>query len=179
MSAADRILNMIVRGVVRAWQATERGFNTLTVSLMADEPPDVHHFQPYGLASVPPSGADAMVFQPSGNADHLIAIVAGRGPDLASKETAVWNGFGWAVKLLEEDVRIDKDDGTPILQLTETRVDIGGLAGKAVVRTGDTVSLDPGWFGQVTAAVNGLAPASITATPSATVVASSVKVFAK
>ena len=179
MSAADRILNMVVRGVVRAWTAAERGFNTLTVSLMADEPSGVHHLQPYGFAAVPPAGTDALVFQPSGDANHLIAIAAGRGPSLEEKESAVWNGFGWAVKLLEDAVQIDKDDGTPVLKMTETRVDLGGTAGAAVVRDGDQVVFDSAtltWLNAVAVAAGYLTPL---ASGTGTAFATSDKVFAE
>lgn len=124
-AAGSRIMNMVVRGVVRSWTRMERGFNQLMVSLLADDPPQVHHLMPYGFASTPPEGADALVFQPSGNADHLVAIVAGRGPDLDAGETAVWNAFGWAVKLLESEIRVDKDGGEPRIKITSSLIHLG------------------------------------------------------
>lgn len=99
---------MVTRGVLRAVTQTARGFRTLSVELLADEPGDVQHFETHGLHSVPQGGADVLALQVAGSADHIVALVAGdyRGPTVAAGESVLYNDHDWSVRLLTTGVSV-------------------------------------------------------------------------
>lgn len=183
MSAIDRVMNMITRGVVRTFAATTRGFNTVMVSLLADDPPEAHHFTIHGFASVPQAGADALVFQPSGNADHLVALVAGRGPTLNAGESAMYNDHDWVLRLREQGLYLSHGS-LQRLFISETQTTIGpdGVGPIAVARDDDPVLLNGAlitWLNSVASAamapVTPLAPGAL----AGAIAATSTKVFAE
>lgn len=138
----SRILNMIVRGVVRASRATNGFFRELTMTLPADDPSDVQHFQVHGLESRPSAGSEAIVFAMSGNADHLVALIAGSSSlDLAVGETALKNEHGWSIQMKQDRVDVVRE-GVSRMKVTETEIVLGGNpAAPLVARVGDAVQI--------------------------------------
>lgn len=176
---------MIMRGITKAWQTTTRGFRLLRVELVADEPTTVHHFTIHGFSSYPAPNNPTLVFQPSGNADHLVALVGGYDPSGGAEgESVMWNEHGWAIWLKTERFYVKGPFGQRV-NISNTTITLGSDADHpAVVRDGDATSMSDfhSWALEVTAACNAAVPASITVpTPSGsgTVTASSTKVFAE
>lgn len=116
---------------------------------------DAEHWQPYGLATSPPAGTDALVASVAGSADNPAAVCvsdrAERPTDLAPNDVALWSRHG-------HDVR-----------LSTNGIDLGA-GGAAIGRVGDAVQVDLGapanaawlgWFQAVAAATVPLPPALI------------------
>ena len=177
----SRILNMITRGILRATSAVTGGkFRSATVSMSADSPDFVDHFQLHGLESRPRAGADALVFAASGNAEHLVALIAGTSElTLTAEEAAVYNDFGWSAELRETKFEVIRQ-GASRLKVQQSSIDIGTSPTKAAARVDDAVALAFGptsWAGKVTAAINALAPGTIASeTPTGTITSGSTKV---
>lgn len=140
----SRLLNMITRGIVRSSHSTTGFFRRLVLSLAADTPDDVDHFQVHGLDARPAANAHTLTFAVSGNAEHLVALVAGSsGLSLAEGETAIYNDHGWSIQLQEEGVKVVLNGVTRLL-ITEENIYLGnpndlGLA--TIARQGDPVTI--------------------------------------
>jgi len=134
---------MVTRGVLRSATETGGRFRSLVVSLFADSPDDVDEFQPWGLATSPPVGSDALVLASSGNAEHLVALIAGAsGLGLAAGESALYNAHGWSVQLKEDSIDFVLN-GIVRARIDATTIYLGEPTGflTAVARVGDlTVS---------------------------------------
>ena len=121
----SRLLNMVTRGVLRSSAATGGFFRSLTVSAAADTPDDVDHFEVHGLASRPSAGAQALLFAAGGNAEHLVALIAGSsGLSLAEGETAVYNEHGWSMQLKEDSIDF-VFDGEVKMRIEENTITLG------------------------------------------------------
>lgn len=71
---ADRILAMLVRGVIKRVTDSAKA-QALQVALLEGEVADpVERFQGYGFTSVPLPGAEVLVINLGGNPDHPIAV---------------------------------------------------------------------------------------------------------
>ena len=118
-------MNMLTRGVLRAVTQTTRGFRTLSAELLDDEPDTIQHFEVHGLHSTPQNGAPVLAMQMSGNADHLVALVAGdyRGPAISAGESVVYNDHDWSLRMLETGVSVS--DGA-VAQLVVTSLGSAG-----------------------------------------------------
>jgi phage gp45-like len=131
-------MNMLTRGVLRAVTQTTRGFRTLSAELLDDEPDTIQHFEVHGLHSTPQNGAPVLAMQMSGNADHLVALVAGdyRGPAISAGESVVYNDHDWSLRMLETGVSVS--DGATARLVVTTVAAPGGMLG--VARALDAVS---------------------------------------
>lgn len=111
-------MNMLTRGVLRAVTQTTRGFRTLSAELLDDEPDTIQHFEVHGLHSVPQDGAPVLAMQMSGNADHLVALVAGdyRGPTVAAGESVLYNDHDWSLRMLATGMSVS-EGSTPMFSV--------------------------------------------------------------
>lgn len=135
----SRLLNMVTRGVLRSSRATTGFFRQITTSLAADTPDDVDHFQVHGLSSRPAADAPVLALACSGNPEHLVGLVAGKGPDVDG--TVLYDDRGWSVQALESEFNVTKD-GTKHLKVTSTEVVLGtNPAAAFVARVGDAVQI--------------------------------------
>ena len=148
---------MITRGVLLSVTQTARGFRKLAASLLADEPEDIQHLETHGLHSTPTANAAVVAFQVSGNADHLIGIVAGdyRGPAIQLGDTVVYNDHGWSLRLMEHETSLS--DGNTQRLVVTTLGSAGALVGVARKLDAVTISEDFGaWVSSVRAALTTL-----------------------
>lgn len=138
----SRILNMIGRGVLRSSRATGGFYRELAMQLQADDPEDVQHFQIHGLESRPQEGAQGIVLAMSGNADHLVALIAGASTlNLAAGESALKNDHGWSIQMKETSIDFVKD-GIVKLRVTNTNIYLGDPNSPAllpIARLGDPI----------------------------------------
>lgn len=178
----SRIMNMVTRGKLRSTRAMAGGrFRLATVSMVADSPDFVDHFQVHGLESRPPADADVLVLAASGNAEHLVSLIAGTSQlTLTDGETALYNDFGWSAQLKETQFEIVKS-GTSRAKVTQTAIDLGTSPSLYAARVSDPIALDVGlesWATQVAAAISTLSSGAITITgaPTGTITGGSTKV---
>lgn len=134
---AGRIANMIVRGVVRAVNATGRG-QILQVALLAGEAKDrVEHMEPYGYTSHPKLGAEAVALFLDGDRSHGVVIMASdrryRLKALAAGEVAIYDDQGQKVHLTRAGIVVD-GGGLPINVVNTPSVTIDS---PLVTMTGD------------------------------------------
>lgn len=175
-------MNMVTRGKLRSTRSMAGGrFRLATVSMVADSPDFVDHFQVHGLESRPRANADVLVFAASGNAEHLVSLIAGTSQlVLADGEAALYNDFGWSAQLKETQFEIVKS-GTSRVKVTQTAIDLGTSPSQYAARVSDSVALDVSlgsWAAQVVAAVNTLSSGAIviTGAPTGTITGGSTKV---
>lgn len=111
-----RLQNLVARAVV---QVVDDGAKLQRVQVGAAAGEDIddgEHFQPYGFASVPPAGSEAVVLFPNGDRSHPLVIVASdratRLTGQAAGEVAIYHPDGARVILRDGgDVEIYPGSG--------------------------------------------------------------------
>lgn len=114
---AQRIGNMVSRGVVSAVSAALK-MQGLQVKLLAGEVKDgLEHFEPYGYTSHPKSGAEAVTMFLDGDRSHGVVIVVAdrryRLKGLAAGEVALYDDQGQKIHLTRSGIVVD-GAGKPI-----------------------------------------------------------------
>lgn len=69
-----RVANMVARGVVQLVDEAKKLQMLQLGVLDGEDVPDCEHFQPYGFASVPLEGAEAVVLFPNGDHGHPLVV---------------------------------------------------------------------------------------------------------
>lgn len=128
---ASRIANMVSRAVVqlvddaKGQQAVQLG------ALLGETVDDAEHFQPYGFASVPLAGAEAVVVFPNGDRSHPLVIAAAdrrHRPTGADPGTViVYNKDGAKITLKGADIEVQPGSGGQVYVRDE-----GGTTDKLV-----------------------------------------------
>lgn len=117
---ANRIGNMIARGVVSLVRDGKKQ-QILQLGALADETvDDAEHFHPYGFSSVPLTGAEAVVVFPNGDRGHPLVIATSdrryRPTDGEAGEVTVYNHTGAkAVFKANGDIEIAPGPGGKIV----------------------------------------------------------------
>lgn len=135
---ADRISNMLARGVVTLANSTGK-MQALQVALLADESKDtVEHFEAFGYTSNPMPGAEVFVVFVEGDRSHGVVLAATdrryRPQDLLSGESAVYNAHSMSITLTKEGIVIAGGDkpisisGSPTVTVTGGDVIADGIS---------------------------------------------------
>lgn len=117
---ATRVANMVARGVVQL-VADDANLQRVQVGVLAGEDiDDAEHHQPYGFASVPLVGAEAVLVFPAGDRAHPLAVVVSdrrsRPTDGAPGDVTVYNAAGAKVRLLASgDIEVQPATGGQVL----------------------------------------------------------------
>ncbi len=133
---AQRIGNMVSRGVVSAVSAALK-MQGLQVKLLAGEVKDgLEHFEPYGYTSHPKSGAEAITMFIDGDRSHGVVIVVAdrryRLKGLAAGEVALYDDQGQKVHLTRSGIVVDGAgkpiaiQNTPSVTMTTPQVTMTG-----------------------------------------------------
>lgn len=99
----NQVANMVARAVVKLVDDSTE-VQLVQVDALADETLDeCERFQDYGVTSVPPAGAEAVLVFPDGDRAHALVVAVGdreyRLTGLESGEVALYNDQGAYVKL--------------------------------------------------------------------------------
>jgi len=132
--------NLISRAVVKRVDASTK-IQTIQVEVLAGEIRDqIEHFEPFGFSSHPPPGAEAIILDVGGAADHSVAVVVAdrryRPTDLAQGESAIHDDSGNELKIGASGVETNCDvdvDGDVIASGNYRRGADAGISGNLVV----------------------------------------------
>lgn len=134
MSAANRIVNMVMRGIIRMIDDSAHTQFVQVEGLDAAPADDVEHFQPYGFTSHPPPGSTALVFMVGAAASHPVAVSAfhpeKRARDLAEGEVGLYDHQGRLLLVV-------KAGSQPLLLLGDPNATEAALLGDTAVTTYD------------------------------------------
>lgn len=136
--AAARLKAMITLGRVRGAAASAGASGRVTVDTLAGSD-ECRVMQPYGVASRPQSGAEAVVVQVGSHADQAIVIVVDDRRyriALEAGEVALYDDLGSRVLL--------KRGG--VVEIEATQIKLGAGATRAAARFGDSVVLGGDWL---------------------------------
>ena len=116
-----------------AQQYAFRQYKGVAVTGMADQKLTVPIYQHYGLTSMPPSDAEAIVLV-EGNNYVIIAEDHGDRPEIEAGETQVYNSMA------ATSIYLDKDGGVTITGAKGT-IEIDGSTGQVKIN-GDSLTVD-------------------------------------
>lgn len=149
----NRLANMVARAVVKNVDDGTK-MQLVQLGILAGELRDkVEHFQPYGLTSVPFTGAEAVVVFPSGSREHGLAVVIDdrryRLTALDEGEVALYDDQGQKVHLTRDGIEIATEQKVtvqaPHVYVDSADVVLGGTSGgQKVARIGDRVNVGSG-----------------------------------
>lgn len=132
----NRIYMIVSRAVVEMAKDTA-GMQTLKATILAGEDRDgIERFQNYGFTSVPLGGSEAVVICPSGNREHMIAVVVDdrryRLKGLVDGEVAIYTDEG-------DKIHIKRGGMIEVLAAGEVHVNtpvvkLGPTAAEAVIK---------------------------------------------
>lgn len=151
-----RRVKALVSRIVSAIVNDLAGLQEIQYTAHVGEIDSAERLQQYGFTSNPLAGAEGIVIEL--NADTPIILVIDdrryRLKPLAPGEVAMYDDLGQYVKLSRNGIVVES-----------TSIKLGATATLAGARSGDTVAGDAAtavWVGQVTSAINGAWPGSVT-----------------
>lgn len=133
----QRLKSLITMGRIKGASASAGASGEVTVESMLPSD-ELRVLQPYGLASRPQSGAEAVIVQVGSNPDQAIVIAIDDRRyriSLAGGEVALYDDLGSKVHL--------KRSGVIEVEATTIKLGAGAVAGAA--RMGDDVSVSAAW----------------------------------